>query len=117
MNEKFQSSLIHISPSTSTAITDIVGKQARDEGPLMTIMLLIFFIFVGFFISIEGNFHTSVGYLSLCGVINLALASGATFGLLSVLRFEIIEPMALIVFAVASKCKTNMIELKRKKNE
>ncbi|UJR08210.1 hypothetical protein I4U23_012483 [Adineta vaga] len=101
LNEKFQSSLIHISPSTSTAITDIVGKQARDEGPLMTIMLLIFFIFVGFFISIEGNFHTSVGYLSLCGVINLALASGATFGLLSVLRFEIIEPMALIVFAVA----------------
>ena len=104
LNEKFHSSLIHISPSTSTAITDTVGKQARDEGPFMAIMLLIFFIFVGFFISIQGNSHTSVGYLSLCGVINLALASGATFGLLAVFQFQIIEPMALIVFAVASKC-------------
>ncbi|CAF0973436.1 unnamed protein product [Adineta ricciae] len=101
LNEKFHSSLIHISPSTSTAISDIVGKQARDEGPFMTIMLLIFFIFVGFFISIQGNSHTSVGYLSLCGVINLALASGATFGLLAVFKLQIIEPMALIVFAVA----------------
>ena len=45
LNEKFQSSLIHISPSTSTAITETVGKQARDEGPFMAIMLLIFFIF------------------------------------------------------------------------
>ncbi|CAF0971101.1 unnamed protein product [Adineta steineri] len=101
LNEKYQSNLIEISPSTSTAITDTVGKQARDEGPFMAIMLLIFFIFVGFFISIQGNFHTSVGYLSICGVLNLALATGATFGLLSVFKIQIIEPMALIIFVVA----------------
>jgi hypothetical protein len=103
LNEKFLSTLIDFSASTSTAISDTVGKQARDEGPFIAIMLLIFFICAGFFISIEGNFHTSVGYLSLCGVINLALSSGATFGLLTVLKFQIIEPMALIVFVIASK--------------
>jgi hypothetical protein len=103
LNEKFQSTLINFSASTSTAVSDTVGKQARDEGPFITIMLLIFFIFAGFFISIQGNFHTSVGYLSLCGVINLALSSGATFGLLTILKFQIIEPMALIVFVIASK--------------
>jgi hypothetical protein len=103
LNEKFQSTLINFSASTSTAVSDTVGKQARDEGPFITIMLLIFFIFAGFFISIQGNFHTSVGYLSICGVINLALSSGATFGLLTILKFQIIEPMALIVFVIASK--------------
>lgn len=105
LNEQFDSKLIEISPSTSSAISDTVGKQARDEGPFMAIMLLIFFISVGFFICIQGNFHTSVGYLSHCGVVNLALTSGATFGLLSLFKFEIIEPMALIAFAVASKCR------------
>jgi hypothetical protein len=83
--------------------SDAVSKQARDEGVYMTIMLLIFFALVCLSISIEGNFHTSIGYLSLCGIISFTLSSGATFGILSVVRIEIIEPMALIVLVVASK--------------
>ncbi|CAF3528012.1 unnamed protein product [Rotaria sp. Silwood1] len=101
LNEKFQSKLIYLSVSGSTSISDAVSKQARNEGPFIAIMLLIFFIFVCFFISIQGNFHTSVGYLSLCGIISLALSSGATFGLISIFKIQIIEPMALIVFVVA----------------
>jgi hypothetical protein len=103
LNEKFQSKLIILSASSSTAISDAVSKQARDEGVYMTIMLLIFFALVCLSISIEGNFHTSIGYLSLCGIISFTLSSGATFGILSVVRIEIIEPMALIVLVVASK--------------
>ena len=102
LNEKFQSMLITISASTSTAITDTISKQAQNESPFMAIMLLIFFIFVCFFISIQGSSHTSVGYLSICGIISLTLSSGATFGLLAVCRIAIIEPMALIVFVIAS---------------
>jgi hypothetical protein len=105
LNEKFQSKLITLFASTSTSINDAISKQANTEGPFMAIMLLIFFIFVCFFISIQGNFHTSVGYLSFCGIISLALSSGATFGILSLLRIPIIEPMALIVFVIASKLK------------
>ena len=103
LNEIFQSKIITVSASSSTAISDAVSKQARDEGPFMAIMFLTFSIFVCFSISIQGNFHTSVGYLSLCGIISLALSSGATFGLLTVVRVQLIEPMALIVFVVASK--------------
>jgi hypothetical protein len=105
LNERFQSTLINLSVSASTSIADTVSKQAHHEGPFMTIILLIFFIFVCFFISIQGNFHTSVGYLSLCGIIGLALSSGATFGLLSVIGIQIIEPMAILVFIIASKFK------------
>jgi len=103
LNEKFQSKLINLSASSSTSIADAISKQAHHEGPFMSIMLLIFFIFVCFFISIQGNFHTSVGYLSLCGIISLALSSGATFGLLTIIRIQIIEPIALIVFVISSK--------------
>ncbi len=103
LNEKFQSELITVSASTSLSITDTIGKQAHHEGPFMAITLLIFFIFVCFFISFQGNCHTSVGYLSLCGIISLVLSTGATFGLLSIFRIQIIEPMTLIVFVVASK--------------
>ncbi|CAF3212379.1 unnamed protein product [Rotaria sp. Silwood2] len=101
LNEKYQSKLIYLSVSSSTAISDTVSKQARDEGPFIAIMLLIFFIFVCFSISIQGNFHTSVGYLSFCGIMSLALSSGATFGLISIFRIQIIEPMSLVVFVVA----------------
>ncbi|CAF1964308.1 unnamed protein product [Rotaria magnacalcarata] len=101
LNEKFQSRLISVAVSSSTAISDTVSKQASDEGPFIAIMLLIFFIFVCFFISVQGTFHTSVGYLSACGIISLILSSGATFGLLSLLRVQIMEPMALIVFVIA----------------
>jgi phosphate starvation-inducible membrane PsiE len=111
LNEKFQSTLINLSVSTSSAVADVVSKQAHDEGPYMAIMLLVFFIFVCFFISIQGNFHTSVGYLPLCGMISLALSSGATFGFLAVIRIQIIEPMALLVFVVASKFEKNRFRL------
>jgi hypothetical protein len=103
LNEKFQSSSVSLSVSASTAIQDVVSKQARDEGPFMAIMVLVFLIFVCFFTSIQGNFHTSVAYLSLCGIISLALSSGATFGFLSLIKIQIIEPMALLVFIVTSK--------------
>ena len=103
LNEKFQSSSVSLSVSASTAIQDVVSKQARDEGPFMAIMVLIFLIFVCFFTSIQGNFHTSVAYLSLCGIISLVLSSGATFGFLSIIKIQIIEPMALLVFIVTSK--------------
>jgi len=105
LNEKFQSKFINLSVSTSTSIADTIRKQASNEGPFMAIMLLIFFIFVCFFISIQGNFHTSVGYLSLCGIISLVLSSGTTFGLLSIIKIPIIEPMTLLIFVVASKFK------------
>jgi hypothetical protein len=103
LTEEFHSKLIKISASVSTSISDTISKQARTEGPFMAITLLIFFIFVCFFISIQGNFHTSVGYLSLCGIISLALSTGATFGFLSLIKIQIIEPMALIVLVIASK--------------
>jgi hypothetical protein len=116
LNENFQSKLITLSASTSTSITDTISKQAHTEGPFMAIMLLIFFIFVCFFISIQGNSHTSVGYLSLCGIISLALSSGATFGLLSLFRIQIIEPMTLIVFVIASKFKIYLYQSEIKFN-
>lgn len=103
LNENFQSDLISLSVTSSTAISDTVSKQARDEGPFIAIMLLIFIIFACFFVSIQGNFHTSVGYLSIFGIISLILSSGATFGLLSLFQIEIIEPMALIVYVITSQ--------------
>lgn len=103
LNEKFQSNSISLSVSSSSAISDTVSKQARDEGPFIAIALLIFFIFAWLFISIQGNSHTPIGCISFCGIISLALSSGATFGLLTVLRVQIIEPMALLVLVVASK--------------
>jgi hypothetical protein len=110
LNEKFQSKLINVFPSTSISITDSISKQAHHDGPFMAIMLLIFFIFVCFLISIQGNSHTSVGYLSICGIISLVLSSGATFGLLSIFRIQIIEPMTLLVCVIASKLKNFYID-------
>ena len=99
--EEFHSELISVSFTTSTSISDIVTKQARDEGPFMTIILFMFFIFVCFSISIQGNFYTSVGYLPIGGIISLILSSGATFGLLSIMKIQIVEPLALMIVVLA----------------
>lgn len=107
LTQKYQSKLIKLSVSASTSIADTINKQAHHEGPYMTIMLLVFFIFVCLFISLQGNFQTSVGYLSLFGIISLALSTGATFGFISLIRIQIIEPMALIIAAIA--CKLNLV--------
>jgi len=105
LTETYHSSLLNLSFSVSTSITDAITKQAHIDGSYLAIMILIFFIFVCFFISIQGNFHTSVGYLSLCGIINLALSSGSTFGLLAIFQIDLIEPLSFLVFAVASMCQ------------
>jgi hypothetical protein len=103
LNNEYESSLIDIFPSTSTAITDVVMKKAHQEGLYLSLMILIFFILFCLSVSIQGNFHTSVGYLPICGIISIALSTGATFGLLAIFRVQIIEPMALLVFIVVSK--------------
>jgi hypothetical protein len=107
INENYQSLLIDILPSTSTAITDTIANKAHEEGLYMSLMILIFFILSWFFLSIQGNSHTSVGYLPLCGIISIGLSTGATFGLLSLFRIQIIEPMAFLVFIVASKSRNS----------
>lgn len=103
LNEEYQSTLIDLFVSTSTAITDSIEKKAHEEGILMSIMLLIFFVLFCIFSSIQGNALTSLGLLPLFGLISITLSTGATFGLLSLCRVQIIEPMAFLVFLVASK--------------
>ena len=103
LNENYHSDLIDIFPSTSTAIPDIVTKKSHEEGLFLTLMIVVFFIFYYFFLSIQGNFHTSVGYLPFCGILSIGLSTGATFGILTIFRIQIIEPMALLVFVVISK--------------
>ncbi|CAF2625342.1 unnamed protein product [Rotaria sp. Silwood2] len=105
LNEDFKSELIELFPLTSTAISDVITKKAHDEGLYMMIMFLVFFVLLCFFMSIQGNFHTSVGYLPLCGILSIGLSTGATFGLISIFRIRVIEPMVLLVFIVASKLK------------
>ncbi|CAF4435477.1 unnamed protein product, partial [Adineta steineri] len=39
--------------------------------------------------------------LPICGLFSIALSTGATFGILSLFRIQIIEPMALLVFIIA----------------
>ncbi|CAF3017265.1 unnamed protein product [Rotaria sp. Silwood2] len=101
LNEDFKSELIELFPLTSTAISDVITKKAHDEGLYMMIMFLVFFVLLCFFMSIQGNFHTSVGYLPLCGILSIGLSTGATFGLISIFRIRVIEPMVLLVFIVA----------------
>jgi hypothetical protein len=103
LNEEYQSTLIDLFPLISTAITDTITKKAHEEGLYMGLMLLIFLIFYYLFLTIQGNFHTSVGYLPFCGIISIGLSTGATFGFLSLFRIQIIEPMAILVFIVTSK--------------
>lgn len=105
LNKEYKSLLIDLFPSTSTAITDVIMKKAHEEGLYMSFMILIFFILFCLFISIQGNFHTSVGYLPICGIISIALSTGATFGLLALFHVQIIEPMALLVLIVTSKLR------------
>ena len=104
LTEDYRTDLLEISASTSTAISDLVSQQAREEGTFLVILFSVFFLFVCASISLQGNARTSVGYLSLCGIVSFVFSSGATFGLLAVLRLSIIEPMALLLFVVASKC-------------
>jgi len=104
-NEEYQSKLIDVFSLTSTAIADTITKKAHEEGLYMTLIILIFFILYSFFLSIQGNFHTSVGYLPFCGIISIGLSTGATFGLLSLFGIQLIEPMTLLVFIVISKLK------------
>jgi hypothetical protein len=103
LSEEYQSTLIDLFVSTSTAITDSIEKKAHEEGILLSVMLLIFFVLVCIFCSLQGNMLTSLGLLPLFGIISMALSTGATFGLLSICRVQIIEPMAFLVFLVASK--------------
>jgi len=105
LNEEYQSTLIDLFPSTSIAIADTITKKAHEEGLYMSLMILIFLILYYLFLSIQGNFHTSVGYLPFCGIISIGLSTGATFGLLTLFRIQIIEPMALLVFVVIRKLR------------
>jgi hypothetical protein len=103
LNENFRSNSIELSVSTSTAVTDLVSRQARDDAIYLALLFVIFFILVCICLTCQGNRHTSVGHLSLCGLMNFFLSSGATFGLLTLMKIVLIEPMALLVFVLASK--------------
>ena len=103
--EEHHSELIIVLPFTSTAIADSITKKAHEEGLYMSLMMLIFFILVTFFLSIQGNIHTSVGYLPLCGIISTGLSTGATSGLLALFNIPIIEPMFVLLFLVLGKFK------------
>lgn len=103
LNEEYHSELIDLFPSISTVITETITKKAHDEGLYMSLMILIFFVLYYFVLTIQGNSHTSVGYLPLCGILSIGLSTGATFGLLSLFQIQIIEPMALLVFIMISK--------------
>lgn len=103
LTEEYQSELIDLFPSISTVMTETITKKAHAEGIYMLSMVLIFFILYHLFLSVQGNSHTSVGYLPFFGMISIALSTGATFGILSLLRIPIIEPMALLVFVIVRK--------------
>ena len=103
LTEEYHSELIDIFPSISTVMTETITKKAHVEGIYVSSMIFIFFILYHLFLSVQGNAHTSVGYLPFCGILSIALSTGATFGILSLLRIPIIEPMALLVFVVVSK--------------
>jgi len=112
LNEEYQSTLIDLFPSTSTAISDTITKKAHEEGLYMSLMILIFLIIYYLLLSIQGNLHTSVGYLPFCGIISIGLSTGATFGLLTIFRIQIIEPMTLLVFVIIRKL-TNISSKKK----
>ena len=103
LNEEYHSELIDLFPSISTVITETITKEAHEEGLYMCLMILIFFVLFYLLLTIQGNTHTSVGYLPLFGILSIGLSTGATFGLLSLFQIQIIEPMALLVFVMISK--------------
>ena len=103
LTEEYRSNLITILPSSAAAINESVTKNAHAEGLFLGIVMLIFLILVCGFLSVEGNLHTSVGCLPFCGIISIALSTGASFGLLTVFRIQIVEPLALLAFILASK--------------
>lgn len=103
LNENYQSKFLDLSVSTSTAIPDAIAKKSHEEGLYLAIVLLTFFALVFILSSLQGNRLTSLGLFPICVLLNIALATGATFGLLTVLQVQIIEPMALIVLVVSRK--------------
>ena len=107
LNEKYHSNLIELSASTSTAIPDIIAKKSHEEGIYLLCTLLLFFSLVFLLCSLQGNRLTSLGLLPLCVLISILLSTGATFGLLTMCQVQIIEPMALIVLAVAGQYQLN----------
>ena len=103
LTERYRSDSIEISVSTSTAIADSIIEKAHQEGIFMLLMILVFFILTCMSISIQGNRLTSVGLLPLFGIFNIILSTGATFGLLSLFRVDIIEPMAFLIIIITSE--------------
>lgn len=101
LTEHYQSSLIELAVSTSNSINETVTKKAHAEGIFLALTFVLFLVFVHFLSSIEGNRLTSVGFLPIFGLISIVLSTGTTFGFLTLFQVEIVEPMALIVFAVA----------------
>lgn len=101
--EEYQSELIDLYPSISTVLTETITKKAHAEGLYMCFMVLIFSVLFHLFLGVQGNAHTCVGYLPFCGILNIGLSTGATFGILTLCRIPIIEPMALLVFVLISK--------------
>lgn len=100
--EEYHSGLIDLFPSISTVLTETITKKAHAEGLYICFMVLIFFVLFHLFLSVQGNAHTSLGYLPLCGILNIGLSTGATFGILSLCGIPIIEPMTLLVFILIS---------------
>lgn len=108
LSRNYKSKIIDVYVSTSTAIYDSITKEAHGEGAYMLLMFTAFFILLCLFISIQGNLHTSVSYLPVFGVISICLSTGATFGLISIFRVKVVEPMTLLVFIIASKLDTKL---------
>lgn len=100
LTEDFQSDLIEIYPSTSTALSDLIKKKSEDEGIYLALMILVFMVIYHLVVSFQGNFHTSTGYLPFLGIVSTILSTGSTFGVLTLCQIEIIEPMALLVLVM-----------------
>lgn len=103
LTEEFQSNLIDIYVITSTSINDSIMKRAHQEGPCLLIMVIIFLVLSLISILSEGNSLTSIGILSVCTLINIVLCTGSTFGLLTIVHIDLIEPMSLLIIVVISK--------------
>ena len=103
LTEDYQSNLIEIYPSTSTALPDMIKKTSEDEGVYLALMILVFMIVYHIVVSFQGNSHTSIGYLPFFGIISTILSTGSTFGILTLCQMSVLEPMALLVLVMISK--------------
>ena len=86
LTEDYQSNLIEIYPSTSTALPDMIKKTSEDEGVYLALMILVFMIVYHIVVSFQGNSHTSIGYLPFFGIISTILSTGSTFGILTLCK-------------------------------